>query len=577
MGPSRYSRMVVGAAAACTVATVVLYACSGEVPTTAPNIEARWVGGINSGKINLSYQCDNRFQVTNGNPDPATITYQVANSSEQGSVNLPARIAKNRPSVTTFSTQNQGTVSIYLGTVLAGQAANAGVPCNPPPPPPPPPEAQVGQWSSVFSSPIVALHLHVMPNGKVLSWGHDGSPQVWDPATGTFTPAPSASLMFCSGHNFLPDGRLLVAGGHIQDGRGLPNTNLFSAAGNSWQVGSPMTKGRWYPTNTTLANGFVVTIAGTDEGGANVPIPEVWNGSSWIQLTGASLGLPYYPRTFLAPDGRVFYAGEQQQSRYLNTSGAGSWTNGPLRTFGTRDYGSAVMYEPGKILYVGGGPPTSSAEVINLNLPSPSWVATGSMQFARRHLNATVLPTGQVLATGGTSGSGFNNPNGAAHAAEVWDPATGAWSTLASNAVTRIYHSTTVLLPDGRIFHSGSGDAGGVPDELSYEIFSPPYLFKGARPTITGATPASVNYGGALFVETPDGASITKVSFIRLGSATHAFDAGQRFVPLTFGQGTGGLNVTLPAGATIAPPGPYMLFVVNGNGVPSVSRIMTIQ
>jgi hypothetical protein len=182
-----------------------------------------------------------------------------------------------------------------------------------------------------------------------------------------------------------------------------------------------------------------------------------------------------------------------------------------------------------------------------------------------------------VLATGGMSSGGFNDPAGAVHAAEMWDPATGAWTTMASNAVTRIYHSTTLLLPDARVLHTGSGDGAGAANELNYEIYSPPYLFKGARPSITGTTPAIVGYGQSVFVGTPDGAGITNVAFIRFGSVTHAFDAGQRFVPLSFSQVSGGVQVSIPAGRTTAPPGPYMLFLVNGNGVPSVSRIMLLQ
>ncbi len=535
MQPVRYSVVGVKILGACAAVVLLFYACRQVDQPTEP-ITA---GVVKTSKIVLSYVCDNKFRVTNANPSAVTVTYKVVNTAEQGTVNLPAKQA-GVPSETVIVTQNTGTVEVYLGTTLVDAQTNDGVSCSPTPPPPPPPpppsppEAQFGQWSSVQSAPIVQLHLHLNLDGTVLSWGHDGDPQVWNPATGTFTAVPSPSLMFCAGHNFLPDGRLLVAGGHITDGHGLPNTNVFDPATDSWQQGSPMAKGRWYPTNTTLPNGEVVTIAGTDEGGANVTIPEVWNGSSWRQLTTASLSLPYYPRSFVAPDGRVFYAGEQQQSRYLDVSGTGNWTNGPLRKFGTRDYGSAVMYEPGKILYVGGGPPTNTAEIIDLNQPSPAWTYTGSMAFARRQMNATVLPTGQVLVTGGTSGSGFNNPNGAVHAAEMWDPATGTWTTMASNAVTRIYHSTTLLLPDARVLHTGSGDGAGAPDELSYEIYSPPYLFKGARPSITGATPAVVGYGQSLFVGTPDGASITKVTFIRLGSVTHAFDAGTRLVPLSF-------------------------------------------
>jgi hypothetical protein len=436
-----------------------------------------------------------------------------------------------------------------------------------------------GQWSSVFPAPIVQLHLNLLPDGRVLSWGHYGSPQVWDPATGNFTAMPSASLMFCAGHNFLPDGRLLVTGGHITDSHGLPNTNIFDANTTSWQAAAPMAFGRWYPTNTTLPNGELLTMAGEDQTGATVSISEIWDGAGWRQLTSASLSLPNYPRTFVAPDGRIFYAGTQQQTRFLDVTGTGTWTLGPLRKLGARSYGSAVMYEPGKIIYVGGGTPaTNTAEIIDLNQPSPQWTYTGSMTFSRWNTNATLLPTGEVLVTGGTSLSNRADPAGAVNAAELWNPSDGTWRTVASSApLLRGYHATSLLLPDGRVLHTGGGDGGGTPNNLNYELYSPPYLFKGARPVVTGATPTVASHGQTLFVETPDGAGIAKVTLIRLGSVTHAFDQGQRLVPLSFSPTVGGLSVTLPASRTAAPPGPYMLFLVNGNGVPSVGQIMRLQ
>jgi len=448
------------------------------------------------------------------------------------------------------------------------------------PNPGPGPEAQVGQWSAVFPAPIVQLHVHLLTDGTVLSWGRIGDPQVWDPATGSFTAVPSPSWLFCAGHDFLPDGRLLVAGGHITDGHGLPNTNLFDPVTHSWQVGPPMAVGRWYPTNTTLPDGEMLTVGGTDENMTIDTIPEVWDGTHWRELSTANLALEWYPRLFVAPDGRIFNAGEEQPSRWLDVTGTGRWTDGPRRNFGPwRDYGSAVMYLPGKILYAGGGskPPTNTAEIIDLNQPNPTWANTGSMAYARRQMNATLLPTGDVLVTGGTSASGFNNAAGAVHAAELWSPTTGTWTTLASNAVIRMYHSTSLLLPDGRVLHTGSGDGANAPRELSYELFSPPYLFRGARPTLTGFAPTVVGYGQTLQVDTPDGASIAKVTFIRTGSVTHAMDQAARLVPLTFAAVSGGISVTLPTSRTTAPPGPYLLFLVNANGVPSVGRIMRLQ
>jgi hypothetical protein len=192
-------------------------------------------------------------------------------------------------------------------------------------------------------------------------------------------------------------------------------------------------------------------------------------------------------------------------------------------------------------------------------------------------LNATVLPTGEVLVTSGVSGD-RSNPAFAVNATELWNPASGSWAMMASSApLLRGYHSTSLLLQDGRVLHSGGGGGGGTIDNFNYELYSPPYLFRGARPIVTGATPDAVGYGQALFVETPDGASVAKVTFIRLGSVTHAFDQGTRLVPLSFSQVTGGLSVTLPASRTVAPPGPYMVFLVNESGVPSVGRIMLLQ
>ena len=252
---------------------------------------------------------------------------------------------------------------------------------------------------------------------------------------------------------------------------------------------------------------------------------------------------------------------KRSPSRYLSTAGTGAWSGNFARRFADRSYGSAVMYDFGKILYAGGGFVTNTAEIIDLTKAPASWQWTGSMAYARRHLNLTVLPTGEVLATGGTGGTTGNDLTQAAHAAEVWNPSTGQWTTLASNVVSRGYHATSILLPDGRVLHSGSGDAADQVDERNAEIFSPPYLFHGPRPVITAAPP-ELHYGTYAKVSTPDPAAITRVTLIRLGAATHAFDMGQRFQQCR-SAGRRRDQASLPTSRNRTPPGHYMLFLLN--------------
>jgi hypothetical protein len=383
-------------------------------------------------------------------------------------------------------------------------------------------------------------------------------------------------MVFCSGHSLLPDGRMLASGGNsdpVVGANGIPDNTIFDPVTQSWSKAAPMRYARWYPTNTTLANGDILILGGRDENGLNVKEHELWSNGTVRVLSTATMSLPLYPRAFLAPDGRVYVAGGTRTTRYLDLSGTGVWTLGPSRLYGLRDYGAAVMYEDGKILYVGGGRTTNTAEIIDLKSAAPAWQWTGSMAFPRRHLNATVLPTGEVLVTGGTSGITFNDPKLAVFATELWNPATGVWTTLASNAIPRVYHSTSLLLPDGRVLHAGSGDAG--PDQLNAELFSPPYLFKGPRPTIT-SVPAKVAYGTSFTLTTREAASITKVSLSRLGSTTHAFDMNHRFQWLSFARDSDQLAITIPASRNRTPPGHYLLFILNGDGVPSVGKIVQV-
>jgi hypothetical protein len=432
----------------------------------------------------------------------------------------------------------------------------------------------VGQWSGVETWPIVSVHEQLLPTGKVMFYPYTDGPFLWDPATsGVIPAAPAGFNIFCTGHSFLPDGRLFVAGGHIANNVGLPNAAVYNPFTNLWTDVPVMNAGRWYPTNTTLPNGDVLVVSGDIDRTVWVnPLPQVWQlaTGSWRDLTAAQLALPLYPFMFVAPNGRVFNAGPQQTTRYLDTSGSGAWSFVANSNFGNRDYGSSVIYDTGKILIVGGGdPPTATAEVVDLQAPSPSWRYVSPMSTPRRQLNATLLPDGTVFVSGGSKGPGFDNADAPVYDTEVWDPVRDVWTPLAPATQYRGYHSTALLLPDGRVLSSG-GD-----NHPNAEVFSPPYLFKGSRPTIT-SVPHTWSYGQRLDIETPDVSTITAVTLIRLSAVTHAFNQDQRIVRLPFATSAGVLQTTAPSNRNLAPPGPYMLFVLNGLGVPSVARIVRI-
>jgi hypothetical protein len=209
---------------------------------------------------------------------------------------------------------------------------------------------------------------------------------------------------------------------------------------------------------------------------------------------------------------------------------------------------------------------------------SPSWRTVASMAFPRAYHVLTMLPDGNVLVTGGGRTTGQADIANAVYQAELWSPTTETWTTLSSAQAPRLYHGTALLMPDARVLVSGGGRGFGViaaSDQLNAEWFSPPYLFKGARPTITSA-PAQLPYNQAFNIQTPDAASISKVVLISLGSMTHAFNMNQRYVTLASTAGGGSLSVTAPANANLAPPGYYMLFIVNTNGVPSVASIVRV-
>jgi len=459
-------------------------------------------------------------------------------------------------------------------------------------------EHVVGQWGPVMDWPVVGVHVALLPNGKVLAYDSVGDNAtetypvhdhtrvtVWDPVTGAQTPAwvDTGFNVFCSGLAHLADGSLFLAGGNLNSQlQGIVQTHIFNPVTNSWSLGQNMAAGRWYPTVTPLRNGEMLII----EGGPNVPEVRTTTGGLRT-LGGAALGLPLYPWIDVAPDGRAFYSGPDQTMRSLNTDGSGAWQSFGQRDAINRGYGSHALYDVGKILVAGGAGSSSDARVIDINGATPHVAATAPMASGRRQHNLTVLADGSVLATGGnSSGASLVDLANGVYAAERWDPATGTWTTLAAEQVTRQYHSTALLLPDGRVVSSGGGICGTC-DAVGYlaknaQVFTPPYLFKrdgsgepAPRPVIENA-PGLATYGAPMQIGTPQAASIGKVSLVRLGAVTHSVNMEQRYVPLSFTASAGELTATAPASANVAPPGVYMLFVVDAGGVPSVARMVTL-
>lgn len=464
--------------------------------------------------------------------------------------------------------------------------------------------AAMGEWSGVFAWPEIAISLTVLPDGRLLSFAEGdhalfpNDPQAAAHSTRVFVvdvPNGGTNIswteyhdtrtnLFCSGHAYLSDGRLLIVGGHDgADFAGVPHTTLFDyRQANPWNFALPdMQSGRWYPTAISMPNGEVLVLSGSINNQNDInDLPEVWQpaSSSWRALSAARKALKLYPTMHVSPDGRAFMAGPDTETAYLDTAGSGQWQFVANRSTGYMDYGSSVMFEPGKVMFMGGGqPPTRVAEVIDLNVANPQWRATAPMALARRQHNATLLADGSVLVTGGTSSNGFNDGTNAAYAAELWTPANESWRTVSSMQVPRLYHSTAVLLPDGRVLTGGGGrpPATNASDNRNAEIFSPPYLFNGPRPNV-GSAPGSITYGAAFDIDSPDGATIQAVTLVRLSSVTHSFNMNQRFNRLSFVHTANGVRPIAPPSANVAPPGHYMLFILNDRGVPSIARIVQL-
>lgn len=512
-----------------------------------------------------------QFLVDNVNVGPVVVPGSTT------SVNT-ARFANGSHAIGAYAWDSQRN---FVQAVPINVSFSNGTPANP---------SQTGLWSEVFNTSLVSINLTLMGNGRVLMYDKlnagNPNPQVWDPLTNSFLSVPltDGTNLFCSAQALLPDGRVLVAGGHLSDDIGLPTGRIFDPISNTWSATPDMAVGRWYPSLTTLPNGKVLVLSGEVGGmGDFARIPEVYDPvtNTWSQLPLASLAIPYYPHAFVLPNGKVAVTGTAEAAvpaRVLDTA-TQTWTTIDPQLF---DQYSSAMYLPGKVLKTGKStdsfgayPALTNAYVIDFTATSPQWRQVASMAFPRAYHVETLLPDGSVLVTGGGRTTGdYDIPN-AVYAAEIWNPTTETWTTMSSMQKPRLYHGSALLLPDGRVLVSGGGRSPGPDprDQQSLEIFAPPYLFKGPRPVISSA-PAALAYNQMFTVQTPDAASISKVALVALGNMTHGINMSQRYIPLAFSATVDGLSVMAPLDQNLAPPGFYMLFVINTQGVPSIASFV---
>src|SRR5215472_7410934 len=366
-----------------------------------------------------------------------------------------------------------------------------------------------GQWKTLpYLMPINPIHVALLSNGQVLAVAGSGncppsqsgcpSGPPYGPSNGSgallLNPVSGQTVaqfsvswdMFCNGMVLLQDGRALIGGGTIQYDSfyGQPQAAIFDPATNIFTNVQNMAHGRWYPTVVTLGDGRVMTFSGLNEtGGTNTAVEFYTLGSGWSTQSIASWTPDLYPRLHLLPNGKVFYSGAQTTSKLFDPSTT-IWTTNVATTnySGTRTYGTSVLlpltpannYDPKVIIMGGGNPATNTTEIIDMGASTPAWQYGPTMSEARIEMNAVILPSGEVLAIGGSVND--EDTSTASLKADLYDPASNTFSSAGANAYARLYHSVALLLPDATVWFAGGNPSRGT-YEPHMEIYKPAYLF----------------------------------------------------------------------------------------------------
>jgi hypothetical protein len=426
---------------------------------------------------------------------------------------------------------------------------------------------------------------------------------LWDP-TGTdqssVVTKQVAYDVFCSGTVQLPHGRTLTIGGSASYAfTGESRATVFDPATEQMVQSQNMADGRWYGSAIALGDGRVMAFSGLKSNGntsTNVQIYDLTNTpGGWGATITEPFTPPLYPRTFLLPNGQVFFtghgAGGSIATAWMFNPGTSSWTSSVTKTR-DRAYGSAVLLPllpptyPARVMNFGGGG-SETTEVIDFSAGSPNWSARANMSAKRRQMNAVLLPNGKVLAEGGSQNDEV--PDTPGKTADIYDPATNAMGPGGTASYSRLYHSTALLLPDATVASMGSnpGDRGQFLTAI--EIYTPAYLFDAndqlitsLRPSITSVSPGPIGYGASFTVTYTSASPIASAVLMRPGSTTHAFDMEQRMIGLCGPSpqppctGSGSLTLTAPPNGYTAPPGYYMLFLLDSAGVPSKAQFVEL-
>lgn len=497
------------------------------------------------------------------------------------------------------SIAGNGTVSTTHYSLVKYDAAG--------PPPTGGPDA-VGSWETLSSQlPIRALHSTLLHDGRVLLIAGSGNNEpnfnagtfravVWSPTTNVFKDIPVPYDMFCAGHVTLPDGKVLLAGGT----QAYPTSNAgpttfqgskksyyFDPADDTFHPLSDMAGAHWYPSLTKLGNGDIWSAGGLDEKAQGTVLTEMFDTSAmrWLPQNQVPQTWSFwgtYPHMFLLENGRMFYSGAHTFGNGLPGTGSSiyDWTTAQiwdvpgLRQKDLRDQAGSVFIGPvqdQKLMIVGGGnadgntPGINLVDLIDLKQPSPHYVPGPDLPGpGKMYVNVLNLPDRTVLAANGAQ----LNRSGNIQTAAIYTPSTNSWKTVAADPVGRNYHSTSILLPDGRVAVLGSNPLDNS-FEARISVYSPPYLFKGARPVITAA-PSQIGYGQNVQIGVTG--NVTAASLIPPMSQTHQTDTNARVVDLPLAGTGANRTAQIPSNHNLVPPGPYMLTVLSADGIPSVAR-----